>query len=252
MFWDFFARLSDGADGAQVEPSTPRLAGVMAGVCGGSLLLYMTVGLTGYLMFGACVCDNISLSFGPSVPIAVGQGFVVASVCCGYATLCWPCRDALLELLYPLYLKYRRRRHRRSSDLDVPAKRGDSDWDAATTFAAAPPPPSLPLKRMAALLVIASAASVAWFDPPFAALLAILGAVGGGLCGFVMPALAYIQFYHAEKTWSNKIFGTCPGWCLIFSCILFCFNTGFVLQDTFAVIEDGGQDRACLAPQPGT
>ena len=36
-----------------IEPSTPRIAGVMGGVCVGSLALYLTVGLTGYLMFGA-------------------------------------------------------------------------------------------------------------------------------------------------------------------------------------------------------
>ena len=118
-------------------------------------------------MFGTCVCSNISLSFGESVWVAVGQGFVVTSVCCGYPTVCWcaraslpravaspqpsplprqphsptavppaqchqlaaaiwwrkgrrrrrpliaappsrrPCRDALLELLYPLYLMLR-------------------------------------------------------------------------------------------------------------------------------------------------
>ena len=35
--------------------------------------LYLFVGLTGYLLFGTCVCDNISLSFGPNVYVAVGQ-----------------------------------------------------------------------------------------------------------------------------------------------------------------------------------
>jgi hypothetical protein len=40
-------------------------------------------------MFGTCVCSNISLSFGESVWVAVGQGFVVISVCCGYPTVCW-------------------------------------------------------------------------------------------------------------------------------------------------------------------
>lgn len=88
-----------------VEPSTPRIAGVMGGVCVGSLILYLVVGLTGYLMFGTCVCDNISLSFGPSILVAVGQGFVITSVSTGYATLCWPCRDAILDLAYPLYLR---------------------------------------------------------------------------------------------------------------------------------------------------
>ena len=87
------------------EPSTKRLAMMMGGVCSGSLGLYYFVGLTGYLLFGNCVCDNISISFGPDGWVAVGQGFVVTSVCCGYATVCWPCRDALLDIFYPLYLK---------------------------------------------------------------------------------------------------------------------------------------------------
>ena len=58
---------------------------------------------------------------------------------------------------------------------------------------------------MVALLVCLSAAAVSWFDPPFAAVLAVLGAVGGGLCGFVMPALAYLMVYHEDKTWGEKV-----------------------------------------------
>jgi amino acid permease len=65
--------------------------------------------------------------------------------------------------------------------------------------------PSLTLKRVVALLVCLTAATVAWFDPPFAAVLAVLGAVGGGLCGFVMPALAYLMVYHEEKSWTHKV-----------------------------------------------
>lgn len=169
-----------------IEPSTPRIAGVMGGVCAGSLTLYLAVGLTGYLMFGTCVCDNISLSFGPSVLVAVGQGFVVASVSTGYATLCWPCRDAILDLFYPVYLRV----YYDSADVQTPDPL---------------PEPSLTLKRVVALLVCLTAAFVAWFDPPFAAVLAVLGAVGGGLCGFVMPALAYLMVYHEEKSWGQKV-----------------------------------------------
>lgn len=169
-----------------IEPSTPRLAVVMGGVTVGSLTLYLLVGLTGYLMFGTCVCDNISLSFGPSIFVAVGQGFVIASVSTGYATLCWPCRDAILDLLYPVYLRIYYDRH----DILAPDPL---------------PEPSLTLKRVVALLVCLTAAFVAWFDPPFAAVLAVLGAVGGGLCGFVMPALAYLMVYHGEKSWGQKV-----------------------------------------------
>ena len=46
------------------EPSTPRLClmmGIVASVCG---LLYLFVGLLGYLQFSNCVCNNISVSFG--------------------------------------------------------------------------------------------------------------------------------------------------------------------------------------------
>jgi amino acid permease len=169
-----------------IEPSTPRIAGVMGGVCVGSLTLYLVVGLTGYLMFGTCVCDNISLSFGPSVLVAVGQGFVIASVSTGYATLCWPCRDAILDLLYPVCMRLY--------------------YDGAGISPPDPlPNPSLTTKRVVALLVCLTAASVAWFDPPFAAVLAVLGAVGGGLCGFVMPALAYLMVYHQEKSWGQKV-----------------------------------------------
>ena len=43
-----------------------------------------------------CVCNNISVSFGPSGWVAVGQSFVVFSVIAGYPTNTWPCRDAVL------------------------------------------------------------------------------------------------------------------------------------------------------------
>jgi hypothetical protein len=70
----------------------------------------------------------------------------------------------------------------------------------------------LDLFALQALLVCLTAASVAWFDPPFAAVLAVLGAVGGGLCGFVMPALAYLMVYHEEKSWARKV-RYCPCRC---------------------------------------
>ena len=60
---------------------------------------------------------------------------MVTSVCCGYPTLAWPCRDALLELLYPLYLR-------------------------ATGAEAREP--SLLLKRAVALLIVLVASAVAW------------------------------------------------------------------------------------------
>lgn len=46
---------------------------MMGGVCTGSLLLYTVVGLSGYLLFGTCVCDNISISFGKNPLIGIGQ-----------------------------------------------------------------------------------------------------------------------------------------------------------------------------------
>jgi hypothetical protein len=60
-----------------------------------------------------------------------------------------------------------------------------------------------------------------------------------------MPALAYIQVYHSEKTLARKIFCTLPGWCFIFSCIFFVANTYFVLDETFFPGEGEGQNRAC-------
>ena len=59
-------------------------------------MLYLFVGLLGYLQFSNCVCNNISVSFGPSGWVAVGQSFVVFSVIAGYPTNTWPCRDAVL------------------------------------------------------------------------------------------------------------------------------------------------------------
>ena len=55
------------------------------------------VGITGYVLFGACVCDNISVSFGPSVLVAIGQGFVVTSVCCGEWSGQLPIRERRAE-----------------------------------------------------------------------------------------------------------------------------------------------------------
>lgn len=78
------------------EPSTPRLAAMMSACAGLSALLYLFVGLLGYLQFSNCVCNNISVSFGPSGWVAVGQSFVVFSVIAGYPTNTWPCRDAVL------------------------------------------------------------------------------------------------------------------------------------------------------------
>ena len=215
-----------------IEPSTPRLAMMMGGVLGGSMSLYLFVGLTGYLMFGTCVCDNISVSFGPNVYVAIGQGFVVTSVCCGYATLAWPCRDAILELSYPVYLKC--------------IGEGAGGKDSGSL--AVERKPTLLTKRLVVLAVVLSASTVAWFDPPFGAVISILGAVGGGLCGFVMPSLAYMQVYHKHKSIPRRLFMTLPGWCLILSLVFFVVNTTFVLLDTFfqAEADGGGQNRACV------
>lgn len=200
---------------------------MMAGVCTGSLSLYLVVGITGYVLFGSCVCDNISVSFGthwlktrtaagcrcdctvpngplllcgvldagPSVLVAIGQGFVVTSVSCGYATLCWPCRDAILDLCYPLYLRAIGEAKVVDSTQDgpysavtaAPPDAPASDSDGVATAAASTSEgrgktrePSMLLKRVVSLLIVLSASTVAWFDPPFGAVISILGAVGGG------------------------------------------------------------------------
>ena len=203
-----------------IEPSTRRLTYTMAGVAGGSLALYYVVGLTGYLLFSNCVCDNISLSFGSSNFVAVGQLFVVLSVCCGYPTVCWPCRDALLELTYPLFLKITK---------------------------SSPREPSMLLKRCTAIFIVATGSTIAWFDPPFGTVLALLGAVGGGLCGFVMPSLSYMMIYHPEKSLTQQILCTRPGWCFIASCIFFFVNTFFVIYNEIFVDANPGDgaNRAC-------
>ena len=83
------------------EPSTPRLCLMMGFVAAVCALLYLFVGLLGYLQFSNCVCNNISVSFGPSGWVAVGQSFVVFSVIAGYPTNTWPCR--LENNLTPLF-----------------------------------------------------------------------------------------------------------------------------------------------------
>ena len=126
--------------------------------------------------------------------VAIGQGFVVTSVSCGYATLCWPCRDAILDLCYPLYLRAIGEAPAVDSTQDGPysavtaappdAPAPGSDGAAITTAAMSaggePRAPSMLLKRVVSLLIVLSASSVAWFDPPFGAVISILGAVGGG------------------------------------------------------------------------
>lgn len=92
----------------------------------------------------------------------------MTSVCCGYATLAWPCRDAILEITYPLYLQ-------------CIGEGGAGGKDSGSL--AIERKPTMLTKRLVTLAVVLSAASVAWFNPPFGALLSILGAVGGGLCG---------------------------------------------------------------------
>jgi hypothetical protein len=57
----------------------------MGTTAGTSFLLYFFVGMMGYLMFSNCVCNNISVSFGPNPWIAVCQAFVVMSVSFGCA-----------------------------------------------------------------------------------------------------------------------------------------------------------------------
>eukprot|EP01052_Picozoa_sp_SAG31_P037304 SAG31_NODE_4797_length_2952_cov_6.463722_4_plen_132_part_00 len=121
----------------------------MAATSGGAFLLYFLVGLMGYLMFSNCVCDNISVSFGPTPFVAIGQFFVVLSVTFGYPTNVWPCRDALIELIYPFFVK-------RGPDGAVPE-------------------PSLLLKRIVALAIILVAALIAWFQPPFQSVLSVIG-----------------------------------------------------------------------------
>jgi hypothetical protein len=162
------------------------------------------------------VCDNVSISFGSNPLVAVGQGFVVLSVCCGYPTVCWPCRDALLDMLHAPCRRWALGERRRGSV-------------AAATGASREPP--LRLKRAVATAIVFSASFVAWFDPPFGSVIALLGAVGGCLCGFVMPSLAYMQVYHGEKPPWRRLLLTPAGWCLIFSLIFFVTNTFFVVRD---------------------
>jgi amino acid permease len=83
------------------RPSLMRITQMMGTTGTVSFFLYFFVGMMGYLMFGNCVCNNISVSFGPNPWIAVAQAFVVCSVTAGYPTNVWPCRDAILELVYP-------------------------------------------------------------------------------------------------------------------------------------------------------
>ena len=146
------------------EPSTPRLAQMMGTVAGTCAMIYLFVGLMGYLQFSNCVCSNISVSYGPSGWVAVGQAFVVFSVIAGYPTNCWPGRDAVLELVWPLC-----------------CRAGGSGQPSA---------PSLTVKRFVAVLFLIFASITAWFDPEFDQVLALIGAFGGSSTAFVLPSYA--------------------------------------------------------------
>ena len=84
------------------NPTVKRLSVLMVSMGCTAFLLYFFVGMAGYLLFSNCVCNNISVTFGENWFIAVGQFFVVLSVAFGTPTNVWPCRDALLEMIYPL------------------------------------------------------------------------------------------------------------------------------------------------------
>ena len=96
------------------------------------------------------------------------------------------CRDAILDIAWPLYL-------RAIGEAGPPAGKDQGPYAAVTAAPAdAPPPgaegaaaaavgggggiapaaprePSMLLKRIISLLIIFSASTVAWFDPPFGA-----------------------------------------------------------------------------------
>lgn len=212
------------------RPSLMRITQMMGTTGTVSFFLYFFVGMMGYLMFGNCVCNNISVSFGPNPWIAVAQAFVVCSVTAGYPTNVWPCRDAILELVYP----HTCGKHKKWTD-DLLDENGD------------PPMPPLWLKRVTSVCIILAASTIAFFNPPFQDVLAIIGAVGGGMLAFFMPALAYTNIYraHIQPPW-KRVF-TLPG-------ILFCIATLFTIINTIFVFiritDDTSSDvsRACLPP----
>ena len=114
----------------------------------------------------------------------VQQFFVVLSVAFGTPTNVWPCRDALLEMLYPLTCG----RHQ--------------TWDdAGLDEHGNPPIHPLWVKRLLSGILVLLAALISFFDPPFQDVLALIGAIGGGMLAFVMPPLAYLNLY--APPWSS-------------------------------------------------
>ena len=110
---------------------------------------------------------------GPSAWVAVGQSFVVFSVVAGYPTNTWPCRDALLELIWPLCssgvysLSLLFAVHALVSSSCRLADYVLGWFMVKVGCSVRQGEPSLASKRVAAAFVLSFASMLAWFDPEF-------------------------------------------------------------------------------------
>ena len=81
--------------------SLKRIGIIAAGAMGSSMLLYVTVGVTGYLTFGKLTLGNVLENYAPSFSLAIGARLAVATVViltCPLAT--HSLRSSILTLLY--------------------------------------------------------------------------------------------------------------------------------------------------------
>jgi len=84
------------------RPTRQRMRRVLALCMGFTSILYLFVGLTGYLWAGKCTCGNILLNFRQDdTLIAMGRGALALVLMLNFPLLCQPCRNTLFRLVGP-------------------------------------------------------------------------------------------------------------------------------------------------------
>mmetsp|Transcript_28257 Transcript_28257/g.51004 ORF Transcript_28257/g.51004 Transcript_28257/m.51004 type:complete len:697 (-) Transcript_28257:180-2270(-) len=82
------------------RPTRYRMRRVIVTTLSLTSVIYLFVGLTGYLYGGCYTCGNILLNFGPDDHlIAVGRGALGMVLMLNFPLICQPCRNALFRLL---------------------------------------------------------------------------------------------------------------------------------------------------------
>ena len=85
------------------EMKNPSQIGpLVASACVISGVLYMVVGVFGYMTFLECVESNVLVSFDETIPITVAKLALVVVLCFSYPLMNFACRISLWNVLYPL------------------------------------------------------------------------------------------------------------------------------------------------------